>query len=216
MSTVDGVGDPGGMESSDVVPPIFFSDIDIDAVSRANLAYLPPPHRHWIQPTRCVAMDCDGPKHALIHDLDGSLMGLGRDGSLHQTCRCGRQRRRRRRRLLLLVMHVLVQQGRRRRRRRWRGRRGVGPEEQHAAPCDVLRGALLEEAGVEDVDEEGVRLELAPGIHTVADWIHTVAGWIRGVLPPKHRVAASSTRGSVLERAPFDDHEPSGRREDGA
>ena len=82
MSTVDGVGDPGGMESSDVVPPIFFSDIDIDAVSRANLAYLPPPHRHWIQPTRCVAMDCDGPKKVLIHDLDGSLTGLGADASI--------------------------------------------------------------------------------------------------------------------------------------
>ena len=72
----DGVNDPAGQESSDDVPPIFFSDISIDGTSRTNLAYLPPPHRSWIVPTRCVAMDCDGPKHALIHDLDGSITGL--------------------------------------------------------------------------------------------------------------------------------------------
>ena len=78
----DGVNDPAGQQSSDDVPPIFFSDISIDGVSRTNLAYLPPPHRSWIVPTRCVAMDCDGPKHALIHDLDGTLTGLGADASI--------------------------------------------------------------------------------------------------------------------------------------
>ena len=78
----DGVNDPAGQESSDDVPPIFFSDISIDDASRTNLAYLPPPHRSWIVPTRCVAMDCDGPKHALIHDLDGTLTGLGADASI--------------------------------------------------------------------------------------------------------------------------------------
>ena len=78
----DGVNDPAGQQSSDDVPPIFFSDISIDGPSRTNLAYLPPPHRSWIVPTRCVAMDCDGPKHALIHDLDGSLTGLGADASI--------------------------------------------------------------------------------------------------------------------------------------
>ena len=42
---------------------------------QARLAYLPPPKRDWIAPTKCVVMDCDGPKHVLIHDLDGTLMG---------------------------------------------------------------------------------------------------------------------------------------------
>ena len=72
----------GGMESADAVPPIFFDDITIDQTSRDRLAYLPPPKRNWIEPTKCVVMDCDGPKHVLIHDLDGSLMGVGRDGSI--------------------------------------------------------------------------------------------------------------------------------------
>ena len=28
-------------------------------------------------------MDCDGPKHVMIHDLDGGLTGLGPDSSVH-------------------------------------------------------------------------------------------------------------------------------------
>ena len=72
----------GGMESSDAVPPHFFKEITIDAESRANLAYLPPPKREWIMPSKCVVMDCDGPKHVLIHDLDGTLTGLGPDASV--------------------------------------------------------------------------------------------------------------------------------------
>ena len=72
----------GGMDSADAVPPLFFDDITIDQTSRDRLAYLPPPKRDWIQPTKCVVMDCDGPKHVIIHDLDGTLMGLGRDGSI--------------------------------------------------------------------------------------------------------------------------------------
>ena len=39
---------------------------------------------------------------------------------------------------------------------------------------------------------------------------------VAGYRPQRKRVAASSTRGSVLERAPFDDYKPAGRREDGA
>ena len=34
------------------------------------------PARSWIAIDDCVAMDCDGPKHILIHDLDGSLTGV--------------------------------------------------------------------------------------------------------------------------------------------
>ena len=78
----DGVTDPAGQESSDDVPPIFFSEMTVDETSRLHLAYLPPPKREWIVPTRCVVMDCDGPKKVLIHDLDGSLMGVGPDASI--------------------------------------------------------------------------------------------------------------------------------------
>ena len=49
------------------MPPIFLSDITIDATSRQHLAYLPPPKREWIVPTRCVVMDCDGPKKVRTH-----------------------------------------------------------------------------------------------------------------------------------------------------
>ena len=72
----------GGMESSDAVPPHFFSGITIDAISRTNLAKLPEPKREWIVPNKCVVMDCDGPKHVILHDLDGTLTGLGPDASV--------------------------------------------------------------------------------------------------------------------------------------
>lgn len=72
----------GGQKSSDAVPPHYFKRITIDADSRANLAYLPPPLRSWIRPNKCVVMDCDGPKHVLLHDLDGSLTGKGADASI--------------------------------------------------------------------------------------------------------------------------------------
>ena len=72
----------GGMESADAVPPVYFEEISIDDESRANLAHLPPPKRSWILPTKCVVMDCDGPKHVLLHDLDGSLTGNGADASI--------------------------------------------------------------------------------------------------------------------------------------
>lgn len=72
----------GGTDSHDVVPPLFFSKITIDGASRFNLAHLPPPDKKWIKSTKCVVMDCDGPKHVLIHDLDGTLTGLGPDASV--------------------------------------------------------------------------------------------------------------------------------------
>lgn len=72
----------GGQSSSDAVPPLYTSKISIDASSRANLAYLGSPKRDWITPTECVVMDCDGPKHVMIHDLDGTLTGLGADASI--------------------------------------------------------------------------------------------------------------------------------------
>ena len=38
--------------------------------------------QEWIAETKCVVMDCDGPKHVIIHDLDGSLTGLGANASI--------------------------------------------------------------------------------------------------------------------------------------
>ena len=72
----------GGMSSSDVVPPLYFSKITIDEESRAVLANLGPPDRAHIMETKCVVLDCDGPKHVLIHDLDGTLTGKGPDASI--------------------------------------------------------------------------------------------------------------------------------------
>ena len=72
----------GGMESSDAVPPHFFKRSTIDEMSRTNLANLPPPKRDWITPNKCVVLDCDGPKHVILHDLDGSLTGSGPDSSI--------------------------------------------------------------------------------------------------------------------------------------
>lgn len=36
---------------------------------------LKEPSRGWIAIDDCVSMDCDGPKHVLIYDVDGSLTG---------------------------------------------------------------------------------------------------------------------------------------------
>ena len=70
------------MNSADAVPPLFFSGITIDATSRANLAYIAPPMREYISSVRCVAMDCDGLKKIMLHDLDGSLTGQGAGSSV--------------------------------------------------------------------------------------------------------------------------------------
>ena len=72
----------GGMDSADAIMPLFFSETSIDTTSRANLANLLPPKRDWIMETSCVVMDCDGPKHVMIHDLDGRLTGNGPDSSI--------------------------------------------------------------------------------------------------------------------------------------
>ena len=72
----------GVQDSSDGVPPLFFRQITIDADSRANLANLKGPKVDWIVPTKCGVMDCDGPKQVIIHDVDGTLTGLGPDASI--------------------------------------------------------------------------------------------------------------------------------------
>ena len=71
-----------GMNASDALPPYYFEQMTVDASSRTNLVYLSRPQRDWITPTKCGVMDCDGPKHAFLHDLDGTLLGLGADASI--------------------------------------------------------------------------------------------------------------------------------------
>lgn len=70
------------VDSADAVPPFFFSRITTDESTRHNLAYLPKPKQEWIDETKCVVMDCDGPKHVVILDLDGSLTGMGPNSSI--------------------------------------------------------------------------------------------------------------------------------------
>lgn len=70
------------VDSADAVPPFFFTRTTVDETTRQNLAYLPKPKQEWIVETKCVVMDCDGPKHVVILDLDGSLTGLGPNSSI--------------------------------------------------------------------------------------------------------------------------------------
>ena len=68
--------------AADANYPQFYSNITIDASSRLNISHFTPPKREWITIDDCVAMDCDGPKHVLIHDLDGTLLGRGSNATL--------------------------------------------------------------------------------------------------------------------------------------
>ena len=75
------------LESNDLIPdayfPFFFSQITLDAIApSAQLIDLHPPSRGWIQISDCVTMDCDGPKHIQILDVDGSLTGNGAGASV--------------------------------------------------------------------------------------------------------------------------------------
>lgn len=72
----------GAMMSAEGAQPLFFKDITIDQVSRDNLVYYEPPLQAWISMEFCIRADCDGRKKAVIHDVDGSLTGLGPDSSV--------------------------------------------------------------------------------------------------------------------------------------
>ena len=64
----------------DAVHPHSFASITM--VDVPNIVHLHPPSRSWIAIDDCVAMDCDGPKHILLKDEDGSLLGQGPGGSV--------------------------------------------------------------------------------------------------------------------------------------
>ena len=61
---------------ADVFHPVYTQGISLFNVDRDKLIYIRPPDLSWVNPADCVDMDCDGPKHALIKDLDGSLTGV--------------------------------------------------------------------------------------------------------------------------------------------
>ena len=65
----------GVQDGADGVPPVFARENTVDDASRANLVLFKAPKQEWIVPGKCGVMDCDGPKQAFIHDLDGSLTG---------------------------------------------------------------------------------------------------------------------------------------------
>jgi len=78
------VGSPCGVPSvvlegnaavPDATHPHYFSQMVVENHDR--LALLHPPSRGWISIDDCVAMDCDGPRHVLLHDVDGTLTGGG-------------------------------------------------------------------------------------------------------------------------------------------
>ena len=72
----------GSQDSSDGVPPLFFDGTTIDATSRAHMINMKLPKRNWINTGKCGVMDCDGPKQVIIHDMDGTLTGLGAGASI--------------------------------------------------------------------------------------------------------------------------------------
>ena len=59
--------------SPDAVTPLSIQNTKKIDVDEKSLMFFYPPNPAWIVQEDCVDMDCDGPKHALIRDLDGSF-----------------------------------------------------------------------------------------------------------------------------------------------
>eukprot|EP00698_Gefionella_okellyi_P011072 TRINITY_DN2904_c0_g2_i1.p1 TRINITY_DN2904_c0_g2~~TRINITY_DN2904_c0_g2_i1.p1 ORF type:complete len:3969 (+),score=910.30 TRINITY_DN2904_c0_g2_i1:483-12389(+) len=63
--------------SPDASPPVRFKRVNIlSTVESSSLVYFYPPKAEWIALKHCVNMDCDGAKHILFKDIDGSLTGV--------------------------------------------------------------------------------------------------------------------------------------------
>ena len=61
--------------SSDAFHPVEVRAMKLFNVGTAELLYVRPPNIRLINPSDCVDMDCDGEKHVIFKDLDGSLTG---------------------------------------------------------------------------------------------------------------------------------------------
>ena len=59
------------MFSFDHNPPTFLSSIDL--LGTPNPVFMPPPQQSDISLKGCLTADCDGPKHTLLFDVDGSF-----------------------------------------------------------------------------------------------------------------------------------------------
>ena len=67
------------LRAHDHNPPSFFERISLPGTQIP--VWMPPPSRAFISLKDCFTADCDGVKHALLHDVDGSLTGTGQPGS---------------------------------------------------------------------------------------------------------------------------------------
>lgn len=63
-------------KSPDVFHPVEAQGISLYNVDNDKLFYIPPSDIKWVNPSDCIDMDCDGAKHVLIKDLDGTLTGV--------------------------------------------------------------------------------------------------------------------------------------------
>lgn len=63
-------------KSPDAFHPVETKGISLYNVDNDKLFYIPPSNIKWINPSDCIDMDCDGAKHVLIKDLDGTLTGV--------------------------------------------------------------------------------------------------------------------------------------------
>ena len=59
--------------SPDAVTPITIEKSKLIQVDSDLLMHFYPPNPAWIVQEDCVDMDCDGPKHALVRDIDGTF-----------------------------------------------------------------------------------------------------------------------------------------------
>lgn len=62
-------------KSPDAFHPVEARGISLQNVDNDKLIYIPPSNIAWISPSDCIDMDCDGAKHVLIKDFDGTLTG---------------------------------------------------------------------------------------------------------------------------------------------
>ena len=68
--------------SEDCQHPVYVYDSKLMDVDNESICYNHMTNRGSINPADCVDFDCDGQKHILIKDMDGSLLNLGAGGTI--------------------------------------------------------------------------------------------------------------------------------------
>ena len=68
--------------SEDCQHPVFTYNVKLINVDTESLCYVHEPNSVSINPADCVDLDCDGQKHILIKDADGSLLNQGAGGTI--------------------------------------------------------------------------------------------------------------------------------------